>query len=137
MSHTALQSEDVIVAQAFGMAATGHSARQIEAEIGVDHATIARWLQRDELRQELSELTAQYIAIAGDDLTAKWTQINHRIADEVLDGTRDVTIQQAMVAYGIGKDKSYQLRQATGPNINVQYVIIQPPFLKDVTNADS
>ena len=45
--------------------------------------------------------------------------------------------QQLFVGLGILSDKDHQAKQASGPNVNVQYVIIQPPGtteIKDVTD---
>lgn len=135
-------SPDAVVAEVLGLSATGYSQTQITARTGIPRVTVQRWLADTKLGAELSELRDRYILTAGDELTAKWTKVNHRLVDRILEIEDDdafckaISVQQGMVAFGISRDKSHQVKQAN-ITVNVTPFVILGSDRPELAQSDA
>jgi len=93
------------------LSAAGKSVRQIAAETSVPTSTAGRWLNRDEVRQLITEGRAR--------IAARYVGLVDTYLDRVEAGEESLTGTPLLVQYGISQDKFDRAPQNPAEGINI------------------
>jgi hypothetical protein len=111
------------------LAASGQTPSRIAKGMGRSHHTLAKFLDKPEVRQVVS--------VQREELAGMFDHVAHRIVNAVSpEDVTKATLQQKLVSAGIAVDKAAFLRGEIPPTVNVNVLLDLVTVIRNQREAD-